>query len=291
MSEHDWLTKKFEQQRPRLRAVAYRMLGSTSEADDAIQDTWLRVSNADTADVDNLGAWLTTILARVCLNTLRSRTQRKEESLEYTMPDPILDRDDGGNPEQQALLADSVGIALLVVLETLSPAERLAFVLHDLFAVPFDEIGGMIERSPDAARQLASRARRRVRGRAPAPDPDIASQRKVVDAFFAAARNGSFEALIAILHPDVVFRAEGLGPRPVVLSGAETVASSARMFGPSSPFFRPVLVNGGAGVVLIEDGQLKSITGFTVVGGLIVAIDVLADPKRLSAYDLSILNG
>jgi len=291
MNDQDWLSEKFEQQRPRLRAVAYRMLGSVNEADDAIQDTWLRVSRADTADVDNLGAWLTTILARVCLNTLRSRTQRKEESLEYVMPDPILDRDDGGNPEEQAVLADSVGIALLVVLETLTPAERLAFVLHDLFAVPFEEIGGMIERSPDAARQLASRARRRVRGRAPVPDPDIARQREVVDAFFAAARNGNFVALLAILHPDVVFRAEGLGPRPVVLSGAETVASNARMFGPSSPFFTPVLVNGGAGVLLVEAGQLKSITGFTVVGGLIVAIDVLADPERLSSYDLSFLDG
>jgi RNA polymerase sigma factor (sigma-70 family) len=290
MSEQDWLTDKFEQQRPRLRAVAYRMLGSTSEADDAIQDTWLRVSRADTADVDNLGAWLTTILARVCLNALRSRAQRKEGSLEFLMPDPILERDRGDNPEQQALLADSVGIALLIVLETLTPAERLAFVLHDLFAVPFDEIGGMIERSPDAARQLASRARRRVRGRAPAPDPDIARQREVVDAFFAAARNGDFEALIAILHPDVLFRAEGLGPVPFVLSGAETVASNARMFGPSSPLFQPVLVNGGAGVLLIEDGRLKSITGFTVVDGRIVAIDVLADLERLSAYDLSFLN-
>jgi RNA polymerase sigma factor (sigma-70 family) len=289
MSEQDWLADKFEEQRPRLRAVAYRMLGSTSEADDAIQNTWLRVSRANTADVDNLGAWLTTILARVCLNALRSRAQRKEGSLEFLMPDPILERDGRDNPEQQALLADSVGIALLVVLETLTPAERLAFVLHDLFAVPFDEIGGMIERSPDAARQLASRARRRVRGRAPAPDPDIARQREVVDAFFAAARNGDFETLIAILHPDVVFRAEGLGPVPFVLSSAETIASNARMFGPSSPLFQPVLVNGSAGVLLVENGQLKSITGFTVVGGLIVAIDVLADPDRLSAYDLSFL--
>ena len=206
------------------------------------------------------------------------------------MPDPILAREDGGNPEHEAVLADSVGIALLVVLETLTPAERLAFVLHDLFAVSFDEIGQMIERSPDAARQLASRARRRVRGHAPVPDPDIARQREVVDAFFAAARDGSFEALVAVLHPDVVFRAEGLGPVPFVLSGAETVARNARTFGPSSPFFRPVLVNGGAGVLLIEDGKLKSITGFTVVNGRIVAIDVLADPERLSAYDLSLLD-
>jgi RNA polymerase sigma-70 factor (ECF subfamily) len=290
MSDQDWLTTRFEQQRPRLRSVAYRMLGSLSEADDAIQNTWLRVSRADTADVENLGAWLTTVLARVCLNTLRSRTQRREESLDFMMPDPILDRDAGGNPEHEAVLVDSVGIALLVVLETLTPAERLAFVLHDLFAVPFDEIGAMIERSPDAARQLASRARRRVRGRAPLPDPDIARQREVVDAFFAAARNGNFEALIAVLHPDVVFRADGLGPVPFVLTGAEKVAGNARMFGPASPLVRPVLVNGGAGVIVVEDGQLKSISGFTVVSGRIVAIDVLADPERLSAYDLSFLD-
>ncbi|GGF23089.1 sigma-70 family RNA polymerase sigma factor [Subtercola lobariae] len=289
MSDQDWLTERFEQQRPRLRAVAYRMLGSTSEADDAIQDTWLRVSRANTADVDNLAAWLTTILARVCLNALRSRAQRREVALEFMMPDPILDRDGGDNPEQEAQMADSVGIALLVVLETLTPSERLAFVLHDMFAVSFDEIGGMIERTPEATRQLASRARRRVRGRAPTPDPDIARQREVVDAFFAAARNGSFESLIAILHPDVVFRAEGLGPTPFVLSGAETVARNARMFGPNSPTFRPALVNGSAGVLLVEDGQLKSITGFTVAGGRIAAIDVLADPDRLSSYNLSFL--
>jgi RNA polymerase sigma factor (sigma-70 family) len=290
MSDQDWLSTRFEQQRPRLRAVAYRMLGSVSEADDAIQEAWLRMSRADTSDVNNLGAWLTTVVARICLNALRSRAQRREQPLDFAMPDPIIERDDAGNPEHQAELADSVGIALLVVLETLTPAERLAFVLHDLFAVSFEEIAGMIERSPDAARQLASRARRRVRGQAPSPDPDIARQREVVDAFFAAARNGSFEALIALLHPDVVFRADGLGPVPFVLTGAETVAQNARMFGPSSPLFRPVLVNGGAGVLLVEDGQLKSITGFTVAGGLIVAIDVLADPERLSAYDLSFMD-
>ena len=290
MSDQDWLAETFEQQRPRLRAVAYRMLGSSSEADDATQETWLRVSRTDTSDVDNLGAWLTTVIARICLNVLRSRAQRREQPLDFTMPDPILERDDSGNPEHQALLADSVGIALLVVLETLTPAERLAFVLHDLFAVPFDEIAGMIERSPDAARQLASRARRRIRGQAPAPDPDIVRQREVVDAFFAAARDGSFEALIAILHPDVVFRADGLAPAPIVLVGAETVARNARMFGPTSPSFRPVLVNGGAGVLLVEDGRLKSITAFTVVGGRILAIDVLADPARLSAYDLSLID-
>jgi RNA polymerase sigma factor (sigma-70 family) len=294
MSDQDWLTTRFEEQRPRLRAVAYRMLGSVSEAEDAIQDTWLRVSRADAADVDNLNAWLTTVLARVCLNALRSRRQRREEPLDFVMPDPILDRDDsasGASPEHQALLTDSVGIALLIVLETLTPAERLAFVLHDLFAVPFDEIGGMIERSPDAARQLASRARRRVRGSAPIPDPDIVRQREVVDAFFAAARNGRFEALIALLHPDVVFRADGLGPAPFVLTGAEQVAHNARAFGPDAPIFRAVLVNGGAGVVLVENGRLKSITGFTVVDGRIIAIDVLADPERLTTYDLSFLDG
>jgi RNA polymerase sigma factor (sigma-70 family) len=290
MSDQDWLAEAFDQQRPRLRAVAYRMLGSTSEADDAIQDTWLRVNRADTADVENLGAWLTTILARVCLNLLRARAQRREQPLDFVMPDPILEPEASGNPEHEAVQADSVGMALLIVLETLTPAERLAFVLHDLFAVPFDEIGRMIERSPDAARQLASRARRRVRGRAHAPDPDVARQREVVDAFFAAARNGDFEALIAVLHPDVVFRAVGLGPAPLVLAGAEIVAKNARMFGPSSPFFTPVLVNGGAGVALIEDGRLKSITGFTVVEGRILAIDVLADAERLSGYDLSLLS-
>jgi RNA polymerase sigma-70 factor (ECF subfamily) len=289
MSDQRWLTEQFELQRPRLRAVAYRMLGSTSEAEDAIQDTWLRVSRAQTDDVENLGAWLTTVLARVCLNLLRARTMRREQPLEFVMPDPILARNDSSHPEHAAVLADSVGIALLVVLETLTPAERLAFVLHDLFTVSFEEIGRMIERSPDAARQLASRARRRVRGHAPVPDPNIARQREVVDAFFEAARNGNFEALIGVLHPDVVFRADGLGPAPFVMSGAETVARNARTFGPSSPFFHPVLVNGGAGVVLVEDGELKSITGFTVVDGLIVAIDVLADAARLSQYDLSVL--
>jgi RNA polymerase sigma factor (sigma-70 family) len=287
MNNPEKLSEQFEQQRPRLRAIAYRMLGSASEADDAIQDTWLRLDRADATGIENLEAWLTTVLTRVCLNALRTRAQRREQPYEFAMPDPILERDNGRNPEQQALLADSVGIALLIVLETLTPAERLAFVLHDLFAVPFDEIGGMIERTPDAARQLASRARRRVRAGAPSADSDLPGQRRVVDAFFAAARDGDFEGLIAVLHPDVVFRAEGLGPRPFVLAGAETVARNARTFGPSSPFFKPVLVNGGAGVILAEDGQLKSITGFTIVGGRIVAIDVLADPERLGSYDLS----
>jgi RNA polymerase sigma factor (sigma-70 family) len=287
MSDQDWLSQNFELQRPRLRAVAYRMLGSFSEADDAVQDTWLRVSRANTTSIDNIGAWLTTVLSRVCLNALRARAQRRESPLDLFMPDPILEREISTSPEDQAQLADSVGIALLIVLETLTPAERLAFVLHDLFAVPFNEIGSMIERSPDAARQLASRARRRVRGQAPSADPDIPRQRQVVDAFFAAARNGSFEQLIAVLHPHVVFRADGLGPNPFVLTGAENVASNARLFGSSSPAFRAVLVNGMAGVIDIENGVLKSITSFTVSDGRIVAIDVLADLKRLSAYDLT----
>lgn len=290
MGDQDALTKQFEQQRPRLRAVAYRMLGSISEADDALQDAWIRISRADTADVENLGAWLTTVVARVCLNALRSRVQMREDPLDLFMPDPILDHANGSDPEQQALLADSVGIALLVVLETLTPAERLAFVLHDLFAVPFDEIAPMIERTPDAARQLASRARRRVRGQAPAPDPDIARQREVVDAFFAAAREGDFDALVAVLHPDVVFRANGLTASPFALTGAETVAKNARTFGPDSPPYRHVLVNGAAGVIVIESGELKSITGFTVAEGKIIAIDVLADPDRLSTFDISLLD-
>lgn len=229
-------------------------------------------------------------MARVCLNVLRSRARLREDPLEFFMPDPILTRDDGNDPEQHALLADSVGIALLVVLETLTPAERLAFVLHDLFAVPFDEIAPMIDRTSDAARQLASRARRRVRGQAPAPDPDMVRQREVVDAFFAAARDGDFDALVAVLHPDVVFRANGLTAKPLILAGAKSVAKNARMFGPHSPPYRHVLVNGAAGAVIIADGELMSVTGFTIVAGRIAAIDVLADPRRLRTFDLSLLD-
>ncbi len=285
MDERAWLTERFEEHRTRLRAVAYRMLGSLSEADDAVQEAWLRLSRADTGGVENLAGWLTTVVARVCLNTLRSREARREESLDVHMPDPIVSREDGGDPEQEALLADSVGLALLVVLDTLTPAERFAFVLHDMFAVPFEEIAPMIERSPAATRQLASRARRRVQGAAPGPDPDLMRQREVVDAFFAAARDGDFDALVAVLDPDVVLRADGGTARArqtVVINGARAVAAQAVTFTRLAPFVRPALVNGTAGVVVAADERMLSVMGFTVAHGKIVAIDVLSDPERLA---------
>jgi RNA polymerase sigma-70 factor (ECF subfamily) len=293
VDEREWLTERFEEHRTRLRAVAYRMLGSVSEADDAVQDAWLRLSRADIGSVENLGGWLTTVVARVCLNMLRSREQRREEPLDVHVPDPIISRDGGGDPEHEAVLADSVGLALLVVLETLTPAERLAFVLHDMFAVPFDEIAPMIERSPTAARQLASRARRRVRGQAPAPDPDLTRQRAVVDAFFAAARDGDFDALVAVLDPDVVLRSDGGLARArhtVVIAGARAVAEQALTFGRLSPFARPALINGAAGVIVTAHGRPLSIMAFTVAGGRILAIDVLSDPERLHKLDLTVLD-
>ncbi|MCX4822643.1 RNA polymerase sigma factor SigJ [Streptomyces sp. NBC_01142] len=293
MDERAGLAERFEEHRPHLRAVAYRMLGSVSEADDAVQDAWIRLSRADTAGVENLGGWLTTVVARVCLNMLRSREHRREEPLEVYVPDPIISPESGADPEQEMLLADSVGLALLVVLETLSPAERLAFVLHDMFAVPFDEIAPMIERSPAATRQLASRARRRVQGQAPAPEPDLTRQREVVDAFFAAARDGDFDGLVAVLDPDVVLRSDGGLARPrqtVVISGARTVAGQAITFGQLSPFARPALINGAAGVVVAADGRPLSVMGFTVADGKILAIDVLADPERLHKLDLTVLD-
>ncbi|MFJ2032258.1 RNA polymerase sigma factor SigJ [Streptosporangium sp. NPDC087985] len=293
MDEREWLTERFEEHRTHLRAVAYRMLGSVSEADDAVQDAWLRLSRADTGGVENLGAWLTTVVARVCLNVLRSREQRREEPLEVHIPDPIIGYEDGADPEHEAVLADSVGLALLVVLETLTPAERLAFVLHDMFAVPFEEIAPMIERSPAAARQLASRARRRVRGAAPAPDPDLTRQREVVDAFFAAARDGDFDALVAVLDANVVLRSDGGTARArhtVAIRGARTVAAQALMFTQLAPFVRPALINGAAGVVVVAGGRALSIMGFTVAEGKIVAIDVIADPERLRQLDLAVLD-
>ncbi|MEQ7127029.1 RNA polymerase sigma factor SigJ [Actinopolymorpha sp. B11F2] len=295
MDEREWLTGRFEEHRPRLRAVAYRMLGSVSEADDAVQDAWLRADRADTSGVENLGGWLTTVVARVCLDRLRSREQRREEPLEVDVhvPDPIVSHENGVDPEHEALLADAVGLALLVVLETLRPAERLAFVLHDMFAVPFEEIAPMIERTPATARQLASRARRRVHGQAPAPDPDLARQREVVDAFFAASRAGDFDALLAVLDPDVVLRSDGGAARPSltrVLHGARTVTEQALLARQLSPFVRPALINGVAGVVVTPQGRPQVVMAFTVTGGKIVAIDVLADPERLRPLDLSVLD-
>jgi RNA polymerase sigma factor (sigma-70 family) len=293
VDEGEWLTGRFEEHRSRLRAVAYRMLGSVSEADDAVQDAWLRLNRADTTGVENLAGWLTTVVARVCLNQLRTRAHRREEPLDVHVPDPIISRADGIDPEHEALLADSVGLALLVVLETLTPAERLAFVLHDMFAVPFEEIAPMIERSPVAARQLASRARRRVRGQAPAPDADVARQREVVDAFFAASKRGDFAALVAVLDPDVVLRSDGGPSRPrltFVLRGAGEVAGQALMSSRLSPFVRPALINGAAGVVVAPGGRPLFVMAFTVTGGRIVAIDVLADPDRLPRLDLTALD-
>jgi RNA polymerase sigma-70 factor, ECF subfamily len=290
MDEQEWLAERFEEHRTHLRAVAYRMLGSLSEADEAVQEAWLRLSRSDSSGIDNLGGWLTTVVARVCLNTLRARKSRREEPLDIHFPDPIVSRPDGVDPEHEALLADSVGLALLVVLETLAPAERLAFVLHDVFAVPFDEIAAIVDRSPAAVRQLASRARRRVQGAAPVPDADLARQREVVDAFFAAARDGDFEALVAVLDPDVVLRSDGGVARPdasFVLHGARAVAESAMSFARLSPFVRPALVNGAAGVVVAPRGRPFSVMGFTVKGGKIVEIDGLADPERLRQLHLA----
>jgi RNA polymerase sigma factor (sigma-70 family) len=294
MDENDFLAAQFEEHRGHLRAVAYKMLGSLSEADDAVQEGWLRLSRSDTSDIENLRAWLTTVVARVCLNVLRSRRTRGEVPLDVHVPDPIVSAADGTQPEHEALLADSVGLAMLVVLETLTPAERLAFVLHDMFAMPFDEIADLVERSPEATRQLASRARRRVQGQAPVPDPDLAEQRRVVDAFFSAARNGDFEGLIAVLDPDVVARGDGGQTRPettAVTRGAREVAARALTFARLAPFVRPALVNGAAGVVVAPHGEPFSVMGFTVVGGKIVEIDAITDSARLRELDLTVLDG
>ena len=293
MAEHDWLANRFEEHRARLRAVAYRMLGSLSEADDAVQEAWLRLSRTDAREVENLGSWLTTVVARVSLNMLRSRSVRSEEPIHVRMPDPIVDRTDGTDPEHEALLADSVGLALLVVLETLSPPERLAFVLHDIFAVPFGEIAPIIDRSPVAVRQLASRARRRVQGERTVPDADLDTQRKVVDAFLAAARQGNFEALLEVLDPDVVLRVD-LGPLPAggmrEVRGARAVAGQAQNYSRLGLLMQPVLINGTAGTVATLDGKPFSVGGVTVRGGKIVEIDILADPNRLRQLDLTILD-
>jgi RNA polymerase sigma factor (sigma-70 family) len=295
MDEREWLADRFEEHRPRLRAVAYRMLGSLAEADDAVQDAWLRVSRADAGAVENLGGWLTTVVARICLNMLRARSVRREESLEGHLPDPVVSPVGELQPEEEALLADSVGLALLVVLDTLSPAERLSFVLHDMFDLPFEEIAPMVGRSPAAARQLASRARRRVRGaELPAPDPDLARQRGVVDAFFQAARGGDFDALVALLDPDVVLRSDYGGRRPaapLVTRGAAAIARQALLGALPGARLHPALVNGTAGVVITVNGRPFAVLGFTVTNGRIAEIDAIADPDRVGRIAATVLSG
>jgi RNA polymerase sigma factor (sigma-70 family) len=297
MDEQDWLAQRFEEYRSHLRAVAYRMLGSISEADDAVQEAWLRLSRSETSGVENLGGWLTTVVGRVCLDMLRSRTSRRVvplgEPLGTRVPEPLVSRADGIDPEHEALLADSVGLALLVVLETLTPAERLAFVLHDMFSVPFEDIAPVVGRSPTAARQLASRARRRVQGEAHVPDADLATQREVVDAFLAASRDGDFDTLLAVLDPDVVLRIDGGAVRAGLsreVRGARAVAEQTLTFSRLSPFVRPALVNGAAGVVVAPRGRPFSVMGFTIRGGKIVEVDILADPARLSRLDVSVFD-
>jgi RNA polymerase sigma factor (sigma-70 family) len=290
METNNWLAEHFEARRPHLRAVAYRMLGSLSEAEDAVQESWLRLSRADTSGVENLDGWLTTVVARVCLNLLDARKARREESLEASVPEPITSREGEVDPEQEALLADSVGLALMVVLDTLSPAERLAFVLHDIFDVPFDEIAPIVERSPTATRQLASRARRRVRGAATVKDAELTYQREVVDAFLAASREGSFDALLAVLDPDVVFRADRTavsagGPREV--RGA---ASVARQFLGRAQGARPALVNGSVGIIVARHGRLFLVLNLKVTRGKIVEIEAVADPARLRQLRPSVLD-
>src|SRR5918996_4949566 len=293
MDDGQWLAERFEAHRTRLRAVAYRMLGSVSEADDAVQEAWLRLSRSDADDIENLGGWLTTVVGRVSLNMLRSRRTRREDPLDAVhLPEPIVDRVDGTDPEHEALLADSVGLALLVVLETLSPPERLAFVLHDIFAVPFDEIAPILDRSPDAARKLASRARRRVRPERTVPDVDLETQREILDAFVAAARDGDFDRLVVLLDPDVVVRAD-FGPARAwqELRGAAAVARQALSYARGGAGdARPVLVNGVAGMVAFLRGEVFSIAAVTVRNGKIVALDFLNDPERLRLLDLTTLD-
>jgi RNA polymerase sigma factor (sigma-70 family) len=294
MDEADWLAVRFEEQRTHLRAVAYRMLGSLAEADDAVQNSWLRLSRADTADVDNLAGWLTTVVARECLKLLRARRDRREELLADTTIQPPIGDHDVNDPEAEALLADSVGPALMVVLDTLAPAERLAFVLHDIFAVPFDEIAPILERSPAATRQLASRARRRVRGATPSQHVDLARQRQVVDAFLTALREGDFDALLAVLDPDVLLQDDSaaLPPRAAALmQGARAVAAHALTFSRGAQFVRPALVNGAVGLAIVPPGRLIGALGFTFKHDKIAEIEMISDPERLRHVDLAALDG
>jgi RNA polymerase sigma factor (sigma-70 family) len=288
MDERDWLAARFQEHRPRLRAVAYRMLGSTSEADDAVQEAWIRLSRSNAGEIDNLEAWLVTAVGRVALNLLRTRRTRREEPLDARLPDPIVDRADGIiDPEHEALLADSVGLALLVVLETLTPAERLAYVLHDMFSVPFDEIGAILDRSPEAARQLASRGRRRIRGADTTPDADPAARQEVVEAFLAAAREGDFDALVAVLDPDIVLREDTGSGTLVEVRGAENVARRAKAFSQLGLVARAALVNGGAGWVSLLDGEVFAVAALTLQNGRIATMDILRDPARLARLDLT----
>ena len=290
MEERDRLAERFERHRPRLRAVAYRMLGSTGEADDAVQETWIRLSRSNADEIENLEAWLVTAVGRVALNMLRSRKTRREESLDGRLPDPIVDRADGVDPEHEALLADSVGLALLVVLETLTPAERLAYVLHDMFSIPFEEIGAILDRSADAARQLASRGRRRIRGTDTTPDSDPAAQHEVVQAFLSAARGGDFEGLVALLDPDVVRREDAGAGKIVELRGAEAIAGKAIAFAQLGILVRPALINGAAGWVAVRDGDVYAVAALTVQNARIRTMDVLFDPARLARLDLTALD-
>lgn len=281
------LASRFDRQRPQLRAVAYRILGSLSEAEDAVQEAWIRLQRTDAEQIDSLERWLMTVVARICLNMLRFRRARGEQPLDSFLPEPIIDNPAvGTDPEHEALLADSVGIALQVVLDTLNPAERLAFVLHDMFAVPFDEIAAMVDRSPEATRQLASRARRRVREVAPAPDPDLTRQRAVVDAYFAAAREGDLKALVAVLDPDVVLRAHRRDGDPLQLHGSAQVARGAMTARRFAPYVRPALVNGAAGAVAFDGERPFAVLAFTVVGDRAVAIDVFNDPELVAKLDI-----
>lgn len=292
MDDKDFLAQRFEENRAHLRAVAYRMLGSLSEAEDAVQEAWIKLSRSDTDEVDNLAGWLTTVVGRVCLDMLRVRKNRRESSLDSVhVPDPIVSSADG-DPEQESVQADSVGLALLVVLETLPPAERLAFVLHDMFAVPFDDIAPIVGRTPTAARQLASRARRRVRGQTPEPEADRAKQRAVVEAFLSAAREGDFDALLQVLDPDVVLRADvGAGRLGVsqVVRGARAVAEQAIMFRRFAGAGTLILVNGGIGVVNAPEGKPVSVAGLSIAGGRIIEMDILADPERVARLDFEFL--
>ena len=290
MRDRDWLATRFEDERPQLRRIAYRMLGTVDEADDAAQEAWIRLSRTDESSVENLGAWLTTVVSRVCLDMLRTRRARREEFVGSWMPEPIVALDGSPSPEDEALIADGVGLALYVVLETLSPAERLSFVLHDMFAMPFDEVAAIVGRSPEATRQLASRGRRRVQGAKPEPDVDLAEQQRIVDAFFAAAREGDFDALLELLDPEVTLRVDAGPGSPLAhepLVGPAAVLAEARRWSALTPVARPAIVNGAAGAVVGRPGRPFAVVGITVAGGRVTALDFVLDPVKLARVVIS----